>query len=122
MVCEVFAGALTGGRSSHPENPDAKKLNNNMFSIVFNPDNFSGNEYLYHDVSRLIEWVKSSSPISKDDKVLIPGELERKTRKQRTIEGVPINLNLRKKLHNISVSLGLSDEKMNCLEIHKDNN
>ena len=121
LICEVFAGSLTGGRSSHPENPDANKLNNNMFSIIFNPDNFSGNDFFYDDVIRLIEWVKSSSPISKNNKVLIPGDLERKTRKKRIIEGVPINLDLRKKLHDISVSLELSDEKKRCLEIYKDN-
>ena len=42
-------------------------------------------------VARFLEWVKGSPPARADVPVLLPGEVERKTRAERSERGVPID-------------------------------
>ena len=37
LFCEILAGSLTGGFSSHPTTPTAGRLVNNMLSVVLDP-------------------------------------------------------------------------------------
>ena len=46
FFCEILAGALTGGGSTHPENATAARLVNNMTSVVFDPAAFSTSKSL----------------------------------------------------------------------------
>ena len=91
FMIEVLAGALTGGSSSHPENPTAKMVVNNMLSIIINPDRLSGDDFFAEDLKRLIEWTKSSRPVAKDGEVLVPGEIEYRTKKERLANGIPLD-------------------------------
>ena len=43
------------------------------------------------DVDRLIDWVKASPPISPGGVVLLPGEIEAASRRERIIKGLPID-------------------------------
>ena len=42
LFVEVLAGALTGGGSSHPDNPTADRPINNMLSILIDPERMAG--------------------------------------------------------------------------------
>ena len=91
LFCEILAGSLTGGGSSHPQNPTAGRLVNNMLSIAFDPKAFP-NESFFEDVTRLIGWVKSSPPIEPGGEVLLPGELEENTVAKRSVDGIPLDV------------------------------
>jgi uncharacterized oxidoreductase len=91
FVIEALAGALTGGGSGHPNNPTADMVVNNMFSIVINPDRVSGRDFFGQDIDRLIEWTKSSRPVTPDGEVLVPGEIERRTKLDRQSNGIPLD-------------------------------
>jgi uncharacterized oxidoreductase len=90
FFCEIFAGSLTGGGSSHPKNPSAIKLVNNMLSIAFDPAAFPSAAFAA-DVTRLVDWVKSSSPIEQGGAVLLPGEVEEVTAADRLRGGIPLD-------------------------------
>ncbi|HYZ62014.1 MAG TPA: malate/lactate/ureidoglycolate dehydrogenase [Acetobacteraceae bacterium] len=89
IFCEILAGALTGGGSSHPEHPTAPRLVNNMLSLAFDPaattDGFAP------DVARLADWVRSARRADPATPVLLPGELERHTRAEREHDGIPVD-------------------------------
>jgi hydroxycarboxylate dehydrogenase B len=91
FFCEVLAGTLTGGGSSHPDNPTAKRLVNNMFSLLFAPQQFVAPGAFAADLDRLIAWVKASPPAQPGGKVLLPGEPERRTRAERLANGIPLD-------------------------------
>ncbi len=91
FFCEILAGSLTGGFSSHPKNPTAGRLVNNMLSLVFDPAAFAGTEFFRTDLDRLMNWTKASPPIEPGGSVLLPGEIERRTRREREAKGVPID-------------------------------
>lgn len=83
ILCEVLAGALTGGGSSHPDNPSAGRLVNNMLTILIDAESLSGRAAFAADVARLKDWVKASPPLEAGGDVLVPGEPERRTRQAR---------------------------------------
>jgi hydroxycarboxylate dehydrogenase B len=91
MFCEVFAGALSGGGTTHPSNPTAKRLVNNMLSVVFDAEAFCGTEAFRAEVAKLAAWVRASPPATPQSEVLMPGEIEARTRAQRSREGIPLD-------------------------------
>ena len=98
FFCEVIAGSLTGGGSSHPRNPTAKRLINNMLTLAFKPAAFGDSSLFAGDVERLIAWVKTSPPAAPHGEVLLPGELELRTREERLRSGIPLDAETRRQL------------------------
>ncbi|MGH6912378.1 MAG: malate/lactate/ureidoglycolate dehydrogenase [Geminicoccales bacterium] len=91
IFCEVLAGALTGGGSSHPDNPDAGRLVNNMLSILIDPERLAGSGAIAADLERLEAWVRASPPAAPGGEILLPGEPERRTKASRLAEGIPLD-------------------------------
>jgi uncharacterized oxidoreductase len=91
ILCEILAGSLTGGFASNPASPTAERLVNNMFSIVIDPESFAGRTFFRTDVSLLTEWVRASPPREPGGAVLLPGEIEARTRRERESRGIPVD-------------------------------
>ena len=91
LFCEILAGSLTGGFASHPTTPTAGRLVNNMLSIVFDPAAFAGADFFAADLARLMAWTKASPPLEPGGAVLLPGEIELRTRREREANGIPLD-------------------------------
>ena len=91
FFCEVLAGSLSGGFASNPASPTAKRLVNNMLSIAFDPAAFGGADFFAADLDRLIRWTTASPPIEPGGSVLLPGQIEDKTRAERRKNGIPVD-------------------------------
>ncbi len=89
VLCEVFAGALTGGGCSNPAN--ANRVVNGMFSIILDGSCFQTDAAFAAEINRFIAWVKSSSKVTRDGEILMPGEIEERTRTQRLREGIDVD-------------------------------
>ncbi len=107
VFCEILAGALTGGLTTNRANETAGRLVNNMTSVMFDPAAFCGMEEFNAEVSRMAAWVKASPPITPGGEVLLPGELERRTRAERERTGVPIDAVTRKQINDSVSRFGL---------------
>src|SRR5258708_3772484 len=59
VVCEVLAGALTGGGCSNPAN--AGRVVNGMLSIILDGSFFQSDAAFASEIQRFVEWVKSSA-------------------------------------------------------------
>lgn len=91
FFCEVLAGSLSGGFASNPKSPTAGQLVNNMLSIAFDPAAFGGADFFSADLDRLMQWTTASPPIEAGGAVLLPGEMEDRTRAERRTNGIPID-------------------------------
>jgi uncharacterized oxidoreductase len=91
FFCEVLAGSLSGGFASNPGSPTSRRLVNNMLSIAFDPAAFSGADFFAADLDRLMQWTTASPPIESGGVVLLPGEIEDRTRAERRKTGIPID-------------------------------
>ena len=108
VFCEIIAGSLTGGFASNPATPTAGRLVNNMTSLVFDPAAFAGNDFFAGDLARLMEWTKASPPLEPGGAVLLPGEIELRTRRERTANGVPLDRETRAQIKAAGTSLGVA--------------
>lgn len=91
MFCEILAGSLTGGASSHPRNATSWRLVNNMLTVAFDPQALGSDSGFAADLARLAEWVRSARPARDGEAVLLPGEIERRTLATRSGGGIPLD-------------------------------
>jgi uncharacterized oxidoreductase len=91
VLCELLAGALTGGWTILPEHPMAGGSVNNMLSVIIEPDALGGREQLWREGGALIAYLKSARPLAGIAEVLVPGEPEQRRRRQRLAEGIEID-------------------------------
>jgi hydroxycarboxylate dehydrogenase B len=89
VLCEVLAGALTGGGCSNPEKAD--RVINGMLSIYVEPTLFQTSAAFAAELHRFIEWVRSSAKTMPDGEILMPGEIEERTKARRLRDGIDID-------------------------------
>jgi hydroxycarboxylate dehydrogenase B len=90
ILCELLAGALTGGITNQPEHPQAGGTVNNMLSVLVAPGALGGREAVRREIGSALAWIRSSRPRDGFE-VLLPGEPERRQRAARLSQGVEID-------------------------------
>jgi uncharacterized oxidoreductase len=88
FMCEILAGALTGGGCAGPGPRD--RITNGMLSIYMSPAAFGADAAFAEEVRRYVDFFKSSRPDRAGGEVLTPGEPELRYRAKRLKEGVPL--------------------------------
>ena len=110
VFCEILAGALSGGGTTHPDNPTAKRLVNNMLSVVFDAQAFCGAAQLRDEIAKFATWVKASPPAVAGGEVLLPGEVEARTRARLLREGIALDPATRAQIADSVRPLGIAFE------------
>jgi len=113
ILCEVLAGALTGGGCSDPKN--AGRVINGMLSIFLDPSSFQGDAAFAGEIQRFIEWVKSSPRTSPDGEILMPGEIEERTKTLRSRQGIAIDATTWGQLRTTAASVGLDGGRFDAI-------
>ena len=88
IVVDVLSGALAGGSCSHP---GEDCLRQSMLSIVIDPDRFQPQDILTGEIHRFIDFVKSSRTKNAATEILMPGEIEQRTRHYRLEHGIELD-------------------------------
>lgn len=112
IVTDLLAGAITTGKSSDPADG---VLRNNMLSIYIAPQVYDAEGIVALEVARFIAWVKASPPMRPGAPVLLPGEIERKTRAERTAQGIPLDDKTWNDLLAAAASVGVAGDKANAM-------
>jgi hydroxycarboxylate dehydrogenase B len=114
FICEVLAGALTGGGCSNPAHAD--KVLNGMLSIIIDPHLFDAEAQFAGEINRFIAWVKSSAKVTPDGDILIPGEIEERTRAQRLRDGIELDATTWSQIKATAETVGIApNEVQNAL-------
>jgi uncharacterized oxidoreductase len=115
VICDLMAGALTGGLTHTPRtqvhagDKTPPTIINNMLTVIINPKMLGGADLFEREVDEFIAWVKSSRPQPGVEEVLTPGEPERARKAKRTAEGVPIDATTWRQILDAARRVGLSD-------------
>jgi uncharacterized oxidoreductase len=88
MLCEVLAGALTGGGCSDPQ---VKRVANGMLSVYMDPARFRPDDGFGAELRRFIEYVRTSPTAAPGGEILVPGEPEARTRERRLRNGIELD-------------------------------
>jgi uncharacterized oxidoreductase len=108
FMCEMLAGALTGGGTSGPV--DARgRIANGMLSFYVSPRHF-GTEEAFHAAGRdYVDWVLACAPANPDEPVLAPGDKEAATRADRLANGVPLQPDTWESILQVARRLGVNE-------------
>jgi uncharacterized oxidoreductase len=115
LLCELLAGALTGGRTAQPEHPQMGGIINNMLSVIIDPDAFGERDALLREVEALIAWVRASPPREGFEEVLVPGEPERRRRARLLASGIEVDPTSWAEIQDAARAAGVSQDELDAL-------
>lgn len=113
VACEILAGALSGGITMH-DKPDPNAIINHMLSFVVDPDRLGTATRLTQETRAFADWVKASPP-APGQQVQLPGDPERRYRRQRQAEGIPVDAATWAQLLQSGTKLGLDEATLKAL-------
>ena len=83
MVCDLLGSALFGGTTPQPKRLRVPGLYNNMLVIVFDPSRFGAADHFEQEAREFIEYVQSAPRTVPDAPIEMPGDAERRYRRER---------------------------------------
>jgi uncharacterized oxidoreductase len=112
IIVDLLAGAVSTGRSSDPADT---VLRNNMLSIYIDPAVYDSHGMVAREAARFVDWVRASPQAAPGVPVLLPGELERRTRTERAAHGVHLDDTTWRDIVSAADSVGVSGERVEAL-------
>lgn len=107
FMCELLAGAFTGGGTSGPIT-ERGRIANGMLSIYISPRHFGTEAEFKRAALDYVAWVKSCRPATPGGEVLAPGEAEARLRAKRLAGGVPLTPDTWANITDCARKLGLT--------------
>ncbi len=86
FICELLGGALTGTGATS----SGRRFANGMLAFYVDPKVIDTSNYFDGEIERYVDFIRATKPVTGVDSVLIPGDPERKTRTERTKNGIPL--------------------------------
>ena len=80
---------------------------NNMLAIVIDPAVYADGAAVAAEARRFADWVASARPAMEGGEVLLPGEMEARTRERRLQEGIPVDATTWGQLQETAGALGI---------------
>ncbi len=115
VICELLAGALTGGRTIQPEHARTGGIINNMLSIIIDPDALGDRRALDRETGALLAWMKASRVREGFEEVLAPGEPERRRRAGRLENGIEIDERSWHEIGEAARAAGVPEDELDSL-------
>jgi uncharacterized oxidoreductase len=90
-ICEIFGGALAGGRTTHAQTlVSGGVIINGMLSVIIDRSGFDAPD-ADSEAEAFLDWLKTAPSAPGVDAVQTPGEPEQRLRVQRREHGIPID-------------------------------
>jgi uncharacterized oxidoreductase len=101
----LLGGALTGTGATSGD----RQFANGMFAIYVDPKVVDTSNFFDGEISRYVDFIRATKPVAGVDTVLIPGDTERKTRAERTKNGIPLPDDTWAAIVNTAREVGVSE-------------
>jgi hydroxycarboxylate dehydrogenase B len=105
FICELLGGALTGTGATAPD----RRFANGMLAFYIDPKVIDPANIFDGEIGRYVEFIRATKPVDGVDQVLIPGDPERKTRADRTKNGIPLPDDTWAAIVNTAREVGVSE-------------
>ena len=109
MLTDILSGVLSGEGCS---NPEKTAMVNATTSIAIKPGVYLDTAALSAEVKRYAGYVTASPPRDANGEVLMPGDIEFRTRAERQRDGIPLDAVTLKQVIEAGRGVGLSDGEM----------
>ena len=104
ILVEVLSGALGGAGYSRD---GQTRRGNDVFMMAIDIAAFIAPEEFKSDTAAFADWLKSSTLMDGFDEILLPGELESRTRRQREADGVYVDEPTWQQMNEAAAKLGI---------------
>jgi uncharacterized oxidoreductase len=115
LVAELLAGALTGGGTNQPAHKITGAVHNNMLSIIIDPKALGTRKAHAREAKAMVDHLLGTRPVDKKNPVMVAGDPERATRKERLKKGVPLDAETWGQLAQTGRMVGLVDAEIRRL-------
>jgi uncharacterized oxidoreductase len=116
-MCEIFAGALTGGYTTHEETKvKGSAIVNCMLSVIIDPAAFDAVDAEV-EAEAFVEWVKASPRLPGHSDIYLPGEIERLRKAERSETGIPIDPTSWKQITDAARAVGMHADDIASVRI-----
>jgi hydroxycarboxylate dehydrogenase B len=106
VMCEILAGALSGGRTTRDSTRVASHaMINCMLTVILDPNAFDA-PAAAAEADAFLEWVKGSPLAAGTERIYVPGEPENARRAERTANGVPVDPTTWRRLREAALAVG----------------
>lgn len=109
LICEILAGALSGGGAFLPDRSDGFSIINNMLTIVVDPARLGDRGAFLSEIDDFIRHVKASPAATWAGEVMVPGDPERRSEAERRANGVPVDETTWEEMVAAAVQLGMPE-------------
>ncbi len=106
VMADLLAGVMAGGGCTAP---GVESLENGMLSILMDPALFADMGFLASESARFADWVQASPPLEEGGEVLLPGDIERRTRLERETDGIPLDDNTWRQIRETARDVGVTE-------------
>jgi uncharacterized oxidoreductase len=87
LACELLAGALTGNGTNGAEE---RPFGNGLLAVLVDPARLGDAAGFAAEVAAYVGYVRASPPAADAERVMIPGDPERASRRERLARGLPV--------------------------------
>jgi hydroxycarboxylate dehydrogenase B len=105
FICELLGGALTGTGATAPD----RRFANGMLAFYIDPKVIDPASFFDGEIARYVDFIRATKPVAGVEQVLIPGDPERKTRAERTKNGIPLPDDTWAAIVNTAREVGVSE-------------
>ena len=105
FICELLGGALTGTGATAPN----RRFANGMLAFYIDPDVVDPAHFFDGEISRYVDFIRGTKPVTAGEPVLIPGDVERRTRAERSQNGIPLPDDTWAAIVNTAREVGVSE-------------
>jgi hydroxycarboxylate dehydrogenase B len=105
FICELLGGALTGTGATAPD----RRFANGMLAFYVDPKVIDTGNFFDGEIARYVDFIRATKPGAGVEEVLIPGDPERKTRAERTKNGVHLPDDTWAAIVNTAREVGVSE-------------
>jgi uncharacterized oxidoreductase len=110
LMVEILGGLLSGDGYSRP---DPTRIGNGVFGFVADLECFMTRAEFEDHMQKLLAHIKSCPTRDGVDEVFVPGEPEHRERRNRLVEGIPLDDETWRQLTQVAAELGVDVPDMN---------
>ena len=91
FAAELLAGVVGSGETMNPATEQLDTIRNNMLTVVIDPASLVERDWMEREFDTIVDYVTASPPANPDEPILVAGDPERMTMKQRLAVGIPVD-------------------------------
>jgi hydroxycarboxylate dehydrogenase B len=89
LILDIWAGGLSGGGCSQTRPRGV--VGNNVFFLALDPHRLAGTQILTDQAADLANWIRATPRAAGVDRIILPGDPERRIFEERSATGIPLD-------------------------------